>query len=222
MGAVPLAPSESASVRQRVRSALGIPANALVIGIAGSMVWSPRCQFCYGLELVKALSLVRRRDVYALLVGDGSGRGKLEELAHDRIGQTVLFTGRVPQAEVPDYLAAMDLGSLPQSVDRVGSFRFTTKISEYIAAGLPMVTGDVPMGYDLDDGWVWRLPGNAPWDDSYIHGLAGLLDRLTPAELAKKRAAIPTDHPTFDRERQIQRVTAFVSDLLAQSAATRT
>ena len=181
------------------------------------MVWTPRYQFCYGAELVRALALVRRPNVYALLVGDGTGRAELEKLAGDQAGRTVLFTGRVPQADVPDYLAAMDLGSLPQSVDRVGSFRFTTKISEYLAAGLPMVTGQVPMGYDLDDGWVWRLPGNAPWEEPYISGLADLLDRLTPAELAEKRAAVPADHPTFDRERQIQRVTAFVSDLLAQS-----
>jgi Glycosyl transferases group 1 len=213
----PRTPAELTDARQRVRSALGIPAHALVVGIAGSMVWTPRYQFCYGAELVRALALVRRPDVYALLVGDGTGRAKLEELAADRRGRTVLFTGRVPQADVPDYLAAMDLGSLPQSVDRVGSFRFTTKISEYVASGLPMVTGQVPMGYDLDDGWVWRLPGNAPWEEPYIRGLADLLERLNPAELAEKRAAVPADHPTFDRERQIQRVTAFVSDLLAQS-----
>jgi len=196
---------------------LGIPADALVIGIAGSMVWTPRYLFCYGAELVRALALVRRPNVYALLVGDGTGRAELERLAGVRAGRTMLFTGRVPQADVPDYLAAMDLGSLPQSVDRVGSFRFTTKISEYLASGLPMVTGQVPMGYDLDDGWVWRLPGNAPWEEPYIRGLADLLDRLTPAELAEKRASVPAEHPTFDRERQIRRVTAFISDLLAQS-----
>jgi glycosyltransferase involved in cell wall biosynthesis len=196
---------------------LGIPTDSLVIGIAGSMVWTPRYHFCYGAELVRALALVRRPNVHALLVGDGTGRAKLEELAEDRIGRTVLFTGRVPQADVPDYLAAMDLGSLPQSVDRLGSFRFTTKISEYLAAGLPMVTSQVPMGYDLDDGWVWRLPGNAPWEEPYIRSLANLLDRLTPAELAEKRAAVPAHHSMFDRERQVRQVTAFVSELLAQS-----
>ncbi len=210
----PRTPAERTAARQRVRSALGIPADGLVIGIAGSMAWTPRYRFCYGAELVRALALTRRPDVYALLVGDGTGRAELEKLAGDRAGRTVFFTGRVPREEVPDYLAAMDLGSLPQSVDRVGSFRFTTKISEYLAAGLPMVTGQVPMGYDLDDGWVWRIPGDAPWEEPYARGLADLLDRLTPGEWASKRAAAPSDHPTFDRERQIRRVTAFVTDLL--------
>ena len=189
-----------------------------MIGLVGSLVWTPRHQFCYGMELVKALALIRRPDVYALLVGDGTGRARLEKLAEHRIGRTVLFTGRLPQADVPDYLAAMDLGSLPQSVDRVGSFRFTTKISEYLAAGLPIVTGHVPMGYDLDDGWVWRLPGKAPWDASYIRSLAALLERLTTEKLAEKKAAVPASHPTFDKEVQIRHVAAFVSDLLAQPA----
>ena len=99
----------------------------------------------------------------------------------------------------------------------MGSFRFTTKISEYLAAGLPMVTGEVPMGYDLDDGWVWRIPGDAPWEERYVRGLADLLDRLTPLELAEKRHVVPADHPTFDREKQIRRVTAFVADLLTRT-----
>jgi hypothetical protein len=213
----PRTPVERAAARHRVRSDLGIPADALVIGIAGSMVWTPRYRFCYGAELVRALPLVRRPNVYALLVGDGTGKRKLEAEAGDRAGRTIIFTGRIPQAEVPDYLAAMDLGSLPQSVDRVGGFRFTTKVSEYLDAGLPVVTSQIPMGYDLDDGWVWRLPGDASWSNVYIRVLARLLDSLTPVELAEKKATIPVCHPVFDRESQIRRITTFISDLLARS-----
>ena len=185
------------------------------------MVWTPRYRFCYGTELVRALALVRRPNVYALLVGDGTGRRELEAEAGDRAGRAVIFTGRVPQAEVPDYLAAMDLGSLPQSVDRTGGFRFTTKVSEYLDAGLPVVTSQIPMGYDLDGGWVWRLPGDAPWSDVYVRALARLLDALTPDELARKKAAIPASHPDFDRDRQVRRVTAFIADLLGDRTGLR-
>jgi hypothetical protein len=205
---------EKATARRQVRSAFSIPTDGLVIGIAGSLAWTSRYSFCYGAELVRALKLVRRPKVYALLIGDGTGRRELEKEAGDLAGQTVLFTGRVPQAEVPDYLAAMDLGSLPQSVDRVGGFRFTTKLSEYLNAGLPVVTGRIPMGYDLDDGWVWRLPGNAPWSSVYVRALADLLDAITTDELARKRAAIPINQVEFDRERQIRRVTSFISELV--------
>ena len=61
----------------------------------------------------------------------------------------------------------MDVASLPQSVDGVGSFRYTTKLSEYLAARLPVVTGEIPLAFDLDDGWMWRLPGDAPWEERY-------------------------------------------------------
>ena len=179
----PRTPADRTAARHRVRSALGIPADALVIGIAGSMVWSPRYRFCYGTELVRALALVQRPNLYALLVGDGTGRRELETEAGDRAGRTVVFTGRVPQAEIPDYLAAMDLGSLPQSVDRIGSFRYTTKVSEYLDAGLPVVTSQIPMGYDLDDGWVWQLHPATRGPVVFVSGQRGcLLDAAHPRQ----------------------------------------
>ena len=142
----PRSPAESADARQRVRSALGIPANALVIGIAGSMVWTSRHSFCYGRGVGEGPLPRSGGRTFMLSGGRRDGKAKLEKLAEHRIGRTVLFTGRVPQADVPDYLAAMDLGSLPQSVDRVGSFRFTTKISEYLAAGSSHRDGSRPDG----------------------------------------------------------------------------
>ncbi len=54
-----------------------------------------------------------------------------------------------------------------------------------------MVTGQLPLAYDLDSGWMWRLPGSAPWDERYIDALANLLDRLSPEELAARRSAVP-------------------------------
>jgi glycosyltransferase involved in cell wall biosynthesis len=153
-----------------------------------------------------------------LIVGDGSGRGKLEEIAGDRLGRTILLTGRIARGEVPDYLAAMDVGSLPQSVDGVGSFRYTIKLSEYLAAVLPVVTGHIPLAYDMEGRWLWRLAGNAPWDDRYIAALANLMERISPDEVNARRAAIPKESEVFDRARQVARVTAFIADLLAERA----
>lgn len=157
----PLALDDAAEVRQSVRNRLGIPEKALVVGIAGSLAWNRRFRYCYGWELVKAVKDVARSDVHVLIVGDGTGLQHLKQLAGEKANRLVHFTGRVPQKEIPAYLAAMDIGSLPQSVDGVGSFRYTTKISEYLAAGLPLVTGQLPFAYDLGDDWLWRLPGAA-------------------------------------------------------------
>ena len=191
-----------------LRQELGIPAGALVIGIAGSLDWVPRLSYCYGHELKRAVEKVQRDDVYALIVGGGSG---LSHLA----GPRVILPGRVPRESIPDYVATMDVASLPQSCDQLGSFRYSTKLPEFLAAGLPIVTGQLPLAYDLDSGWMWRLPGDAPWDSVYIEALAGLIDSLKPADLAARRAAVPKRLPIFDRESQVRRVTALVNDVLA-------
>ena len=106
------------------------------------------------------------------------------------------------------------MASLPQSVDRIGAFRYTTKLSEYLAAGLPVVTGQVPFAYDLGDDWLWRLPSDAPWSDTYIDALAALMTDLGAEELSGRRARVPTDMPIFDERLQRQRVTAFLRDVV--------
>ena len=207
--------SSRSSARAQTRQQLGIPQDALVIGIAGSLTWTPSVRYCYGLELVKAAALIERPGVRFLIVGDGTGLMELKKLA----GPSVHFTGRVPREQLPDYFAAMDLASLPQSCDGVGSFRYSTKLSEYLAAGLPIVTGQIPAAYDLDEGWLWRLPGNAPWDPRYIHALAKLLETLTPEAVLAHRNQIPQALPLFDRDRQIRRVTQLIDDILDQPCA---
>jgi glycosyltransferase involved in cell wall biosynthesis len=177
------------------------------------MIWSRRYQYCYGMELVEAARKVRRTDVTFLLVGDGSGMSQLEAKATGLPPGRVIFTGRVPQDKLPAYYAACDLASLPQTVDRVGSFRYTTKLSEYLAFGLPVLTGQIPLAYDLDDGWIWRLPGDTPWDRTYTTALAEVVDGLTADELQAKRSAVPRDHPAFDFARQARQVTAFIRDV---------
>jgi hypothetical protein len=208
-------PEVRAADRARLRQELGIPAGNLVIGIAGTMHWSRRYRYCYGRELVEAARLVTRRDVTFLLVGDGSGRGKLEDLAAGLPAGLVRFVGRVPQDQLPAYYAAMDAGSLPQSVDRVGSFRYTTKLSEYLAHGLPVVIGQIPLAYDLDRGGFWRLPGHAPWDPRYTAALATWVESLTWDELALKRTTVAEHATDFDQARQAARTTEFIRDICA-------
>jgi glycosyltransferase involved in cell wall biosynthesis len=218
-GWAPYYPSldELAASRERIRQKLGIGPNDLVFGLVGSLAWTQRVRYCYGLELVRALGRTTRRDLKVIIVGDGDGRPHLEQAACKELGARVFLTGRVPRDQVPDYLSAMDVASLPQSVDPVGSFRYTTKLSEYLAAGLPVVTGQIPLAYDLGDDWLWRLPGNAPWDERYLQALANLMEHVSSSELTAKLEAVPDHLPEFDRSRQVDRVTAFLMDLLPSS-----
>jgi hypothetical protein len=209
----PASPGE----RGQRREELGIAGDAIVFGLVGSLEWNPRHDYCYGLELVRAVLDAERPDVCALIVGDGSGLERLREIAGPELGKRVLLPGRVPHDQVAGYLAALDAASLPQSVDAVGSFRYTTKISEYLGAGLPVVTGQIPLAYDLDGGWVWRLRGEAPWDPRYVGELAELMRTVTTSELEERRTAVPAALPEFDRERQRRAVGEFVVDVALRS-----
>lgn len=207
--------------RETTRAELGIEPNAIVFGLVGSLNWSDRAGFCYGLELVRAITRTTRDDVHVLLIGDGSGLERLKTEAGAGRGRRVHFTGRVPREQLGRYFAAIDIGSLPQSVDGVGAFRYTTKLSEYLAAGLPVVTGQVPFAYDLGDDWLWRLPGDTPWSETYVNALAALMTGIGDDDLRRRRDSVPRSMPLFDEQLQRRRVTAFLGDVLERSRSQR-
>jgi hypothetical protein len=203
--------------RGRVRAELGIAEDVIVFGLAGGLNWSDGVGYAYGSELVRAVRRVDRADVAVVVVGDGSGLARLEQMAGPELGGRIKLVGRVRREDVPDYLAAFDVGSLPQSVDQVGAFRYTTKLPEYLNARLPIVTGQLPVAYDLALGWSWRLPGASPWDEKYVRGLADLMATVTHGDIEARR---PDRHAasvgdTFVLASQEERVTHLIRDLLA-------
>jgi Glycosyl transferases group 1 len=203
--------------REQLRAELGIPGDALVFGLVGALNWSARYAYCYGAELVRAMRRVRRDDVRVLVVGGGSGLERLRTEAGDDLGHRIVMPGPVAQELVPSYLAAMDVGSLPQSVDQVGALRYTTKLSEYLACGLAVVTTQIPFAYDLDDGWLWRLPGDTPWSEDFVAALADLMRRVRRDEVVARRAAVPRRLVLFDEADQRRRIRGFMEDVLERS-----
>lgn len=217
----PLNESDALEARRSIRAQLGIPADSIVFGLAGALNWNAHRGYCYGLELVEAMAKVKRSDVCALIVGDGSGMEKLKQLAGARLGKSIFLPGNVAMNDVSKWLAAMDIASLPQSLDGVGSFRYTTKISEYAAAGLPIVTGRLPLAYDLDDGSMLRLPGETPWSSIYINALSELMNRVTDQFLAETKQKVRRERREFDPADQARRITNFILELLEDRAATQ-
>lgn len=209
------------NLRDTVRRKLHIPEDALVIGIVGSLALSRRVGYCYGSELVRVAHKVSKKNLRVLIVGEGTGRKFLEQLAGKELGQKIILTGNVPRTQVPAMLSAMDIASLPQSVNQVGAFRYSTKLTEYMAAGLPIVMGEVPMSYDLPGDWFWRIPGPSPWSETYISKLASFLDELKPEVLETKKKAVPLSLPPFEKEFQINRVTEFIRAILMRSGCNK-
>lgn len=115
------------------------PEDPLVIGMVGSLVWSPLRKSCYGwelVEIVKRLQGTMDRPVRGIIVGDGSGLIRLQERCRELgIDGLVEFPGRVPYAELPGWLHRMDICLSTQSNDVVGWVRTTGKLPLYLAAG---------------------------------------------------------------------------------------
>lgn len=134
-----------------VRARLGLEGK-VVVGFAGSFAkW-------HGVELLlRAAAAVALEfpDLRLLLVGDGAGRVAAAARAVELgLGDRVVFTGKVPHAEVPAYMAAMDLGVMPAS----NVYGSPMKVFEYMAMGRPAVA-----------------PRLRPLEEAIRHGEDGLL-----------------------------------------------
>ncbi len=79
-----------------------------------------------------------------LLVGPRDPRWEPERFADLTGRPAVHYTGRVPAADVPAYLAAIDVGITPYTASDFNRASFPMKTLEYLAAGRPVVSTDLP------------------------------------------------------------------------------
>ncbi len=92
-----------------------------------------------------ATLLRRGRKVACLIVGDGLRRGELETRARDAgLGEAVIFTGRIPHAEVRAHYALLDVFVVPRRNDRAARYVTPLKPFEAMAMGKPLVVSDLP------------------------------------------------------------------------------
>ena len=115
------------------------PNEPLVIGIVGSVVWSPVRNNCYGWELLDIIAGLRERmarPVRGIVIGDGNGLERLKARCRELgLEGLVEFPGRVPYAELPAWIHRMDVCLSPQTDDVVGRVRTTGKLPLYMATG---------------------------------------------------------------------------------------
>jgi glycosyltransferase involved in cell wall biosynthesis len=147
-----------------------------VIGFAGSFTkW-------HGLDLLidaAAALMPEFPDVHLLLVGDGARRQASEEQAAALgIADRVVFTGKVPHAEMPEHMAAMDFGVMPAS----NVYGSPMKVFEYMAMGRPAVA-----------------PRYRPLEEAVADGEDGLL--FTPGDIDSLRACLRrlVEDPSYRR-----------------------
>ena len=126
-----------------------------------------------------------RRDIRAVLIGDGPERARAEEEARGL--DNVQFTGALPHDRLPACLAAADIGAAPFDVDAhpplsLAFYWSPLKVFEYMASGLPVVAPDLPRLRAL----IARDEAGVLYDARDSHALAHAIERLAdPAMRAR-------------------------------------
>ena len=120
-----------------------------------------------------------RKDLRAVVVGDGPARASVSELA-DRLGlsDAVTFTGYLSGDELVAALSAFDIGIIPDPVNPYNDKISMNKVFEYSALGVPSVA------YPLYE--TRRLLGST----------ARYADDATPRELARACLTLIDDDAT--------------------------
>ena len=152
--------------------------------------------------LVEAVALCAARnvDLQVTCIGDGPRWAAARRAARQAgLDEKIRFLGEVPAADVPRHLAAADVGLAPFSPIEfsalaLGWFWSPIKIFEYLAAGLAVVTADIPELRALLPDTVARFytPGAAKelahvLERSALDTASLALVRKTARELAKSR-----------------------------------
>jgi len=116
-----------------------------------------------------------RSDTRFVLVGDGGARKDLEKLASELgLANHVTFTGRVPDAELKDWLVKSDVLVNPDRPSELNDKSTMNKIVEYMAMAKPIVQFECTEGrYSAQDASLYAKPGD--WSD-FAEKIAALMD----------------------------------------------
>ena len=97
----------------------------------------------------------------------------------------VHFTGAVPHAELPSYLASFDCALIPYVIDQFTQFTFPSKLAEYLAVGLPVVSTPLPELSPYAD--VVTMVDNP---EGMVTAIRSHLDAQAPQEQREKRIGV--------------------------------
>lgn len=174
-----------ADIRYKVRSALGLTIEPLIVFVGNFYIWHDVA------TLIRAFAKVSDiwPTAYLLLVGDGASRETMIRLAAELgISKRVNFTGLVPQDKVPGFMAASDIAVAPYPQLPIENWLSPLKLYEYMAAGLAIVassSGQIPEVIEDGRNGILVPPGDS---DAMHLALQRLLDDLPLRERLANQA----------------------------------
>jgi glycosyltransferase involved in cell wall biosynthesis len=122
-----------------LRERLGFAPRTFVVTFAGTIGMASGLEVALG--AARRLKAQGRDDVAFLLIGDGAVRAELEEQARAQGLDNVVFTGLVPRAELPDYLASSDACLVHFRKQELFSTILPSKFFEDAAMEKPILLG---------------------------------------------------------------------------------
>lgn len=168
-----------ANVRTRKRAELEVD-NCFVIGYAGRLVEQ---KGVFDLLAALPLSVIEWR---LLLIGDGEARESIEKKAREEgVSEHVILTGRVPMAEVAEYMNAMDVFVIPSRTTPGWVDTFPLVCAQAMACEVAVVGSDSgAISYQLGDCGKVFPEGNVAALRETLAGLAA--DPDTRSTLARR------------------------------------
>jgi glycosyltransferase involved in cell wall biosynthesis len=167
-------PLDIPDLRQKLQLDTGI-----VVGVLGSLHWSPRLSWTTGMELVEALAALPSERILGLVIGTGSGLPLLRQVAERlKVLDRVRFVEEwMPHRELPRYINCMDICLSTQTNDLVGWVRTTGKLPLFLACGRFILATRVGEAARVlpDEMLVDYAKG---FDPGYPTRLAGRIERL--------------------------------------------
>ena len=122
---------------REARERLGLETDGQLVGYLGNIYQSDANL------LFETIERMQSRDARLVMVGDPGC-----EIDH-AVADRVMVTGRIPFAEMLDYLSACDVLALPLTDTIANRGRWPSKVNEYVAVGRPVVACDVGDVADL-------------------------------------------------------------------------
>ncbi|MBL9135627.1 MAG: glycosyltransferase, partial [Verrucomicrobiales bacterium] len=134
---------------------------------------------------IRAIALLAERlpNLRLRIIGDGPERESLTNLVRELgVESKVLLEPPVPLRQIPSILSEADIGIVPKLAEGFGNEAYSTKIMEFMAAGLPVVASRTRI------------------DEFYFgHGQVHFFESANPADMARALEEVINDAALRER-----------------------